>query len=157
MLHRAKHGLITAKRGWTNSWIYLPVPLCLHLSVSLIHPLVSPRPCRMSEVSRSAAPLRSPFLNVSSTSTYRAFLSSTVEDSVVRARVVSSYPGGSSVRGFEWSSASASSSATLLPLNTNMHLCVHELIGVFGPVSSAERTEVGRVSRNCTQVRVALP
>lgn len=87
MLHRAKHGLITAKRGWTNSWIYLPVPLFLHLSVSLIHPLVSPRPCRMSEVSRSAAPLRSPFLNVSSTSTYRTFLSSTVEDSDVRARV----------------------------------------------------------------------
>lgn len=63
-----------------------------------------------------------PVLNVSSTSTYRTFVSSTVEDSDVRV----------------WSRVTPEALSDLqphpahLPLNTNMHLCVHELIGVFG-------------------------
>lgn len=66
MLHRAKHGLITAKLGWTNSWMHLPPPLFLRLSISLfdsVHPLVSLRSSHMSEVSRSADCLSSPFLS----------------------------------------------------------------------------------------------
>lgn len=35
MLHRAKHGLITAKLRWTNSWMQLPLPLFLRLSPTL--------------------------------------------------------------------------------------------------------------------------
>lgn len=53
MLRGAKHGLITARLGWTNSWTHLPapsVPASLHSSHRLsIHPLVSVRPSNTSE------------------------------------------------------------------------------------------------------------
>lgn len=39
MLHRAKHGLITAKLGWTNSWMQLPLPLFLCLPIYLTNSL----------------------------------------------------------------------------------------------------------------------
>lgn len=57
MLRRAKHGLITARLGWTNSWTHLrapSVPASLHSSHGLsIHPLVSVRPpIRLKSYSR---------------------------------------------------------------------------------------------------------
>lgn len=58
MLRGAKHGLITARLGWTNSWTHLPapsVPASLHSSHRLsIHPLVFIRPSHTSEELQSA-------------------------------------------------------------------------------------------------------
>lgn len=43
MLHRAKHGLITAKLGQTNSWIYLLLPPLPHHSISFTNFLFVPQ------------------------------------------------------------------------------------------------------------------
>lgn len=72
MLHRAKHGLIKAKLGWTNSWMHLPLPLFLRLSISPTNSLFIPSslfgpPIRLkchSPLTSSSPPL-SPLLSIS--------------------------------------------------------------------------------------------
>ncbi len=67
MLHRAKHGLITAKLGWTNSWMHLPLPLLLRLSISLTNSLfipsslLGPRVCVKCHGTLTASPILSYF------------------------------------------------------------------------------------------------